>query len=232
MSATEIADALTEALGFDNSKVVEGEPPVEHATDSSYPQVSEATVPSVLMPEQDFTISLITDFETTDQITGAVMQINEATKYIDIDAEVMSGTRMMLLTGQMTKNEDIPSKIFEAKIARKNSDGEVGNYYDLSFSTPPNEEDCNTACSKIEANGCNEELNIDTKEDCISGCIQYIPSKSCFDCILDNDDCTDMRQCAESECPSEYQQNTYDEPADQNTDGRTEQDSDSGEPAM
>ena len=198
MSAEDIANSLSERLEFDDSRVIEGEPPEENSGDNDYPQITIREAPDAILENKQFEIVLETDFEEADEVDGAVVYVKSATRYIEVDAELDTRTRSMTLTGELDSTEGVPGDEYDIEIAMIKG-REVGNYERWRVTTPRSEEDCQSACSTLDSAGCLEEFDIDYDE-CMDGCEEAQPSLDCYNCINERDDCDDIWNCISREC--------------------------------
>lgn len=198
MSAEDIANSLSERLDFDDGRVIAGQPPRENSGDNDYPQITKLKAPDVILEGKTFEILLETDFDEADDVDGAAVYVENATSYIEVEAEVNRQTHSMKLRGELSSTEGVPGDEYEIDIAMIKG-GEAGNYERWKVVTPRSEEDCMSACSKMDGAGCLDYQDIDF-EECLNGCEQVNPSLDCYECIDLHDDCEDMWTCIQREC--------------------------------
>jgi len=185
--AEELADRLTDALAFDGGETQEGESPPANE-DAEHPQIiglSASTDTGGISYNDFFSINLTTDFANLTAIVGAIVRVNDSTKYIKVTttpSPLKDGS--MQLTGTLNRNWKLGDRDFVVKIAMLLDNGEVGNYapWNLSVLKPAGEAGgCAGSCDSMEVQTfcvsdstmCDCMNNELTKRSCDEGCEGY-----------------------------------------------------------
>jgi hypothetical protein len=174
----QLANDMTDEMKFSNGTVKSGNPPPEHAAEAGYPQSSITSAPSTLMLGQTFAVQVKQSGVTpstdgglgvkaasTDgvgTVTGAVVYINLATKYIQVNATVDS-KGVMILTGQIEFDANLADVEATIRIAMQQSDGSVGNYSEWKVTMKQIDLDAEAFCSKLAE--CGQETDV---TDCVA----------------------------------------------------------------
>lgn len=144
LSATEIANRLTDVLEFDEKNMVDGEAPPEN-DDADHAQITAMDPPATLTFGQSFKIEIDTDFEQAEKITGAMIRVEHSDKYIEIEQKAVSNEADALraregsgltLTGELGEDTDIDGRDFTIYIALITEDGETGMREEWNLSIP------------------------------------------------------------------------------------------------
>jgi len=120
----DLSDRLTEALEFDGGEVKSGEPPT--ASDSSKaPQLDNIQGEDARLGAP-FAFTLESDYEDPENVEKAIVFVEGATKYIEVDGVLLSG--IMELVGNLEGDEELRDKDFKIQFALQTDDGLTGEY--------------------------------------------------------------------------------------------------------
>ncbi|MBI5525601.1 MAG: hypothetical protein HY897_04640 [Deltaproteobacteria bacterium] len=126
--AKALANKLTDSLGFEGGTVVEGTPPEDHADNPDYAQVTGVQAPAALAAGQAYAVSLNTNFADPRAVTGAVVYVDKADKFLKIDTALDPEALVLRLAGTFKGDPELVGKSFKVRLALHDADVAVGNY--------------------------------------------------------------------------------------------------------
>jgi len=175
----ELSNRLTEALAFDGGEVKDGEAPPENSGDSSIPQIAELDAPASLSIGESFKLTITGQVEDPETVVGAVVAVELADKYIEIESAYDVETNVMELNGSIDSDEELKGYDFNIYVGLLDRQGRVGNYYLWELNVHGSDsaeyvtEDDNSRlkCQEIcEFNDACELMGTMTIDDCLQSC--------------------------------------------------------------
>lgn len=180
-----LEDRVTEALDFEGGEIKEGEPPAA-GKDEELPQISQVEAPDKFYPGADFTALLTSEYDMPEAVSGAIVHIQGASKYIVVEKTLLERVdfSFMELRGTLKEDTSLAGESFTLRFALQHISGEVGEYQSRSMEVPEQaaEPDC-------------------TEGPCCNGGIWVSEGETC---AYDADDlfCTDGLCTADHTCES------------------------------
>ena len=185
--ARDLANRLTDSLGFDGAEPQDGAPPPGNEG-AEYPQITgfeASTDTSDISYGEAFTLTLTTDFADMAAVIGAIAWVEDSTRHIKITASpspMVGGT--LVLTGTLARNWKLGDRDFVIKMAMLLNTGEVGNYvaWGLYVRKPAGEAGgCVGACDSVsiqsfcvsDSSMCECRNNELLKSTCSEQCEEY-----------------------------------------------------------
>jgi len=192
-----LADQLTDSLAFSGGESKDGEPPAGHPGDSAYPQVATFTLPDLntVFLGQEFTIALNLDQATSTGVAGAVIAIEGADSYIQVNTHTAAkgesgydpSTGLMTLSGMLNNAQALVMALAglyaPIRIAIIDESGMAGNYIQWKMEFPRGEgsgnpvENCRVYCER-SGDCCAESMAMggqSTDEQIQEECYSHVP---------------------------------------------------------
>ncbi len=144
----EMSNRLTDALMFDDRTIKEGRAPAVSDSPGA-PEADSVTAPGQLALGQDFSIVFFSDSVEADDIAGAVVWVDGASKYLEVSGEFNSESASMTLSGYLEEDDELAGEKFSVLVALINNDGEVGNYFEWELEILEKEEEDGDISGKI-----------------------------------------------------------------------------------
>lgn len=125
--AKNIADALANALDFENGTTKSTSDLPSHQTDlTTYGQVTKITLSTPSLHLRESFLLTLTGTPGTQPIKGAIVHPQKASVYIEIIKPFDSASQTMVLRGRLLENEALLGRDFSLDVAFLHEDGKLG----------------------------------------------------------------------------------------------------------
>lgn len=168
----ELADRLTDSLDFEGGKITESTPP-DYDESNEHPQIEYLDVENKLTTDEDFTVDIMPDSDSSPVIPSVMIWVKNSGKRIDVPLNAnwhKASTNLdflISLDGFLEYDSELVGKTFEVYVALFGEDGITGKHelWELTVVDPDADGDEDRADDDPDGDGDSGEVAIDGDKD-------------------------------------------------------------------